>query len=579
MSPIESILYMIWRGFAIGVLISAPMGPVGMLCIQRTLDKGRKAGFYTGIGAAISDLLYCLITGFFLSLIEDFLQENQNIIQLFGSLVLIAFSIYLFKKNPSSSLPRPVPQNVSAKKNILGGFLFTVSNPLIIFLIIGLFARFNFSAPEIKGGFYAIGYIFIVAGALAWWYGVTHLIERVRTKFNMRSMKKMNVAIGLVILAFACVGIVTSVIGLFSAEAKAQNVGMPGFVIHDCKVEPMDNDSALTLDERYPNAYRIDNKSSVPAGWEIFNIADKFENLKDVNLSDIGSFQLDFKLQNNHSQPGKKYEYFNMAGDRLTAECPAWSITMKDFSGNYYLMSFHVEEYWTTLLSSEPTLFVFVDCNGEKIESSLPYQDLKSPGALNHFRIIYDAKEDIVKLSAGNHKLGELKTFFSGDSLPHRINSICISADSGSDITLLQPVLTLPVSPSARWSEYEPEEINSRLASSVDPVEGHWKQLDYTVEEKQMKLGGEYELNIVRLPNGDYEMIYVSGADKHAFDWQPQMIKGRLSPTGHEGVFSLEWRDVYGATIPVAATAQQESMDILTLHFPATNSKLRFKRL
>ena len=75
MSPIESIIYMIWRGLAIGILISAPMGPVGILCIQRTLDKGRHAGFYTGVGASISDLFYCLLTGFGLSFIEEFLER------------------------------------------------------------------------------------------------------------------------------------------------------------------------------------------------------------------------------------------------------------------------------------------------------------------------------------------------------------------------------------------------------------------------------------------------------------------------------------------------------------------------
>ena len=95
---------MIWRGIAIGILISAPMGPVGILCIQRTLDKGRRPGFYTGVGAAISDLFYCLLTGFGLSFIQEFLEHNQNVIQLVGSAVLIGFGIYLFKKNPASSL-------------------------------------------------------------------------------------------------------------------------------------------------------------------------------------------------------------------------------------------------------------------------------------------------------------------------------------------------------------------------------------------------------------------------------------------------------------------------------------------
>ena len=82
---------MIWRGIAIGIIISAPMGPVGILCVQRTLEKGRRTGFYTGVGAALSDLFYCLLTGFGLSFIEEFLTRNSNIIQLIGRLVLIAF--------------------------------------------------------------------------------------------------------------------------------------------------------------------------------------------------------------------------------------------------------------------------------------------------------------------------------------------------------------------------------------------------------------------------------------------------------------------------------------------------------
>ena len=107
MTILEGILYMMWRGFAIGVIISAPMGPVGILCVQRTLSKGRKTGLYTGIGAAISDLFYCLLTGFGLSFIEEFLEENQNMIQLVGSAVLIGFAAYLFFSNPSKSIRKP----------------------------------------------------------------------------------------------------------------------------------------------------------------------------------------------------------------------------------------------------------------------------------------------------------------------------------------------------------------------------------------------------------------------------------------------------------------------------------------
>ena len=103
----EGILYMLWRGLAIGVIISAPMGPVGILCVQRTLEKGRYTGFFTGIGAALSDLFYCLLTGFGLSFIEEFLKANQNAIQIIGSVVLVVFGIYLFRSNPARTLKKP----------------------------------------------------------------------------------------------------------------------------------------------------------------------------------------------------------------------------------------------------------------------------------------------------------------------------------------------------------------------------------------------------------------------------------------------------------------------------------------
>ena len=93
MGLLESIFYMMWRGIAIGIIMSAPMGPVGILCIQRTLDKGRRTGLYTGVGAALSDLFYCILTGFGLSFIEEFLEKNQEIIQLVGSIELIGFSV------------------------------------------------------------------------------------------------------------------------------------------------------------------------------------------------------------------------------------------------------------------------------------------------------------------------------------------------------------------------------------------------------------------------------------------------------------------------------------------------------
>lgn len=221
----EEYIYIITRAFAIGLLISAPMGPIGVLCIQRTLSKGRLAGFYTGIGAAISDLIYCLLTGLGLSFITDFVETNRNILQVIGSAVLLAYAIFLIKgkKKPKTSdtsakhLGESVTDNPTVKQHthlqdLLTGFFLTFSNPLIVFLIIGLFARFNFLLPEYHWHHYLLGYIFIVVGALSWWTLITRFVDTVRSKFSIDTMHKLNKMIGLIILIMSLVGIFTGLL-------------------------------------------------------------------------------------------------------------------------------------------------------------------------------------------------------------------------------------------------------------------------------------------------------------------------------------------------------------------------------
>ncbi|MDE6802475.1 MAG: LysE family translocator [Muribaculaceae bacterium] len=194
-------------GLLIGILVSAPMGPVGMLCIQRTLNKGRWSGFCTGIGAGLSDLCYCLVTGLCLSMVQSFIERHSIIIQIIGSVVLIAFACWLFNRNPAAALKKPSRSRNTFGTDIATGFLFTASNPLIIFFIIGLFGRFNFLLPEYDRSHYIAGYSFIFTGTIVWWYIITFFVNKVRAHFNVRSMWLINRIIGSIILLMALYGI------------------------------------------------------------------------------------------------------------------------------------------------------------------------------------------------------------------------------------------------------------------------------------------------------------------------------------------------------------------------------------
>lgn len=195
------------KGFIIGILVSAPMGPIGLLCIQRTLNKGRWHGFASGAGAVCSDVLYALLTCLGLGIVIDFISGNQEILQIIGGTLLILFGIYTYRSNPSKNLHKPKEVPNSYHQDILSAFGLTLSNPFIIFLYIALFARFNFLA---EGKMFSIllGLASIALGAISWWFIITYLVDKVRSNFNVRGLWIMNRIIGMVIIILSAIGIV-----------------------------------------------------------------------------------------------------------------------------------------------------------------------------------------------------------------------------------------------------------------------------------------------------------------------------------------------------------------------------------
>lgn len=187
------------------------MGPIGMLIIQRTLSKGRWPAFFTGLGAALSDLLYCLLAGFGMSFITDIIERHQFALQIFGGIVLIAFALFLFRKNPTRSLKTNEADSLNFWGDFITGFFLTVSNPLILFFIIGLYARFNFILPEYEIFHYIWAYLTIFGGAVVWWYLVTFLVSKLRSRFNVRSLWLVNRIVASVLIVMAAIGIIMAI--------------------------------------------------------------------------------------------------------------------------------------------------------------------------------------------------------------------------------------------------------------------------------------------------------------------------------------------------------------------------------
>ena len=208
-----TILDLLIKGFIVGIVVSAPLGPVGVLCIQRTLNKGRWYGFITGLGASLSDIAYALLTGYGMSFIFDFINANLFYLQLLGSIMLLGFGFYTFRSNPVQSI-RPISTNKGSYfHNFITAFAVTLSNPLIIFLFIGLFARFAFVLPGMPVYEEVIGYLAILLGALTWWFGITFFVSKVRTRFNLRGIWLINRIIGGVVMVVSLLGFIFTLLG------------------------------------------------------------------------------------------------------------------------------------------------------------------------------------------------------------------------------------------------------------------------------------------------------------------------------------------------------------------------------
>ena len=194
------------RGLIIGFSIAAPVGPIGVLCIRRTLVEGRTAGLVSGLGAATADAFYGAIAGFGLTFISRLLISNQDLLRLTGGAFLCYLGLRTF-------LARPVERAASAKGNGLGAaylstFFLTLTNPLTILSFAAIFAGLGLAGA---GGDYVCAGMLVSGvflGSALWWLILSGGVGVFRERFNPRGMRWVNRISGVIIAGFGVVALV-----------------------------------------------------------------------------------------------------------------------------------------------------------------------------------------------------------------------------------------------------------------------------------------------------------------------------------------------------------------------------------
>lgn len=207
----SSVMGVFLQGAVLGFSIAAPVGPIGVLCIRRTLQNGFRSGLASGMGAASADAVYGTIAAAGLTLAADFLVKQQIWLGLAGGAFLVYLGVQTFRS------PAPVMDGEAVKRNTLIGdylstLLLTLSNPITIFSFIALFGGMSAGADFALNAFTLVAGVF--CGSALWWLALSGGVGILRGRFNAEVMGWVNRVAGVVILGFAVLMLWRAVSGL-----------------------------------------------------------------------------------------------------------------------------------------------------------------------------------------------------------------------------------------------------------------------------------------------------------------------------------------------------------------------------
>ncbi len=203
-----SLLLLVPAGFVIGILAAAPIGPVNIFVVQRTLSRGLKVGLAAGIGATLADGLLAALAAFGFTATDDAFANHSDLIQLVGGLVLIVFGLRLVLEPPSHRTLTPhLPPVMGHAGAVPQTFFLAITNPGAI---LGMFAMVGTLSSAI-GGFDSlieptVLVVTVFATCFLWWFGLTRLVNRIHHRFSLQTLTRINRVAG-VLLVLSGVGL------------------------------------------------------------------------------------------------------------------------------------------------------------------------------------------------------------------------------------------------------------------------------------------------------------------------------------------------------------------------------------
>lgn len=197
------------KGIILGVSIAAPVGPIGILCIRRTLQFGRFSGLFSGLGAAAADVIYAIIAAFGLTFISNFLVAGQFWLRLIGGIFLLYLGWKTFFAKVSNKTKEI--SHTTLLNDFVSTFFLTITNPMTILSFLAVFAGLGLSS--IRGSYLESSALVVgvFLGSAAWWLILSEGVTLFRKKVSDKVMRWINRMAGMIISAFGIAALYTLV--------------------------------------------------------------------------------------------------------------------------------------------------------------------------------------------------------------------------------------------------------------------------------------------------------------------------------------------------------------------------------
>lgn len=198
------IIEVLVRSVCVGVAASITVGPVAVLCIQRTLSKSRRSGIISGFGVSCADTFMAIIAYFCYSMLQTQIEQYNQLLRVVGGIFVVIVGVYVFFQNPVPQIRRNRAGKSSPWQDFASIFGLTLANFIMVIpYILAFFAVFKISTVETVDVAGMLRGILVIAGffsgSIAWWTGLAFVINLFRRKFKPRHMLTINHIAGIII--------------------------------------------------------------------------------------------------------------------------------------------------------------------------------------------------------------------------------------------------------------------------------------------------------------------------------------------------------------------------------------------